>query len=328
MLACSSPQPEPEAETAADSGPVFLVSQKGASTVAFYTGEGELLAETEVELHPHEIAWSRDGKYVYTTDNGTMAIEIEGNGGNSMSIIDVAKRERVGVVDLGEYYRPHGIAVDPKTGNVLISTENPDMLLVVDPVAKQVIKKYPTGGEVSHIVAITPDGAKAYVSNIATATISVTTLETGDLKLIETAPRPEGSCMNKAGTRLYVVHRDGDQIAVVDTEKDEIIQTIETSAGPVRCGLSGDEKTVVYGLHKGEGAGFADVESGQEVATVKFNGPSVSMHISPDGELATTAVQDTDTVYVLDIATRSIASEFKVKEGAAPDPVIILPETD
>ena len=48
---------------------------------------------------------------------------------------------------------------------------------------------------------------------------------------------------------------------------------------------------------------------------------AIRPQVSPDGKLATTAVQDTDTVYALDIATRAIVTEFKVKAGSAAPPL-------
>ena len=79
----------PAAET------LLLVSQKAGSTVGFYTWEGKHLASVAVGTHPHEMRLSVDGRYAYTTDNGTMRIEQAGAGGNSMSVIDLHERKRV-----------------------------------------------------------------------------------------------------------------------------------------------------------------------------------------------------------------------------------------
>ena len=47
---------EPEAPDAPEAGPILLVSQKAAKSVAWYTLDGELLHEVSVSDHPHEIA--------------------------------------------------------------------------------------------------------------------------------------------------------------------------------------------------------------------------------------------------------------------------------
>ena len=49
-----------------------------------------------------------------------------------IEVIDVATRTKSGVIDLGEYRRPHGMAVHPVTGQIVVTIENPDGLLLVE----------------------------------------------------------------------------------------------------------------------------------------------------------------------------------------------------
>ena len=58
------------------------------------------LPQSAWDKHPHEMAFSPDGKLLDTTDNGTMRIENPGSGGNSLSIIDVAGRKKIGDISL------------------------------------------------------------------------------------------------------------------------------------------------------------------------------------------------------------------------------------
>ena len=83
-----------------------------------------------------------------------MAIEEAGTGGNTVSIVDVAARKRVGEIPLGDYRRPHGIDLDPKTGRVLVSCELPDQLLVLDPGRRRVGRTYDTKGKTAHMVKL------------------------------------------------------------------------------------------------------------------------------------------------------------------------------
>jgi YVTN family beta-propeller protein len=299
---------------------LLLVSQKGASSVAFYTPEGKLLASVPVGTHPHELALSPDGRYAYTTDNGTMQIEHAGEGGNTVSVIDLHQRKRTAVISLGKYYRPHGIDINPVTGHLLVSTENPDQLLVVDLEKKEVIRRYDTQGQTPHIVAAGREGKWAYVSNARSGTVAAIELASGEVKLIPAGGRPEGSVLSKDGKRLYVVNRDSDELTIIDTEKKTNIGTIKTSDGPVRVGLSPDGRYAIYGLINAKAVGFADLEARKEIATVDVGGPLVSMHTSPDGKWAFTAAQDDDTVYVISIADRKLHTKFKTAAGAGPDP--------
>src|SRR5712692_4853079 len=99
-------------------GVTLLVLQKAASSLAFYTPAGEKLGVAPVGRHPHEMVLSPDGRYLYCTDNGTMRIEQPGTGGNTVSIVDLRSRKKIGEISLGEYRRPHGIDIDRNTGRL------------------------------------------------------------------------------------------------------------------------------------------------------------------------------------------------------------------
>ena len=323
LLWCGcSGQPAKEApQPAEESGPILLASQKAAKSLAWYTLDGELLDEVAVSDHPHEIAGSADGNRLFVTDNGVMQIENAGEGGNKVSIIDIEARTRIGEVDLGQWHRPHGIDVCAD-GTLLVTTENPDQLLVIDIERRLVTKSHPTGGETPHIVLCSADSTAAYVSNARSKTVSKIDIASGEHELLETGDRPEGSALNRDGSQLYVAHRDGNKIVVIDTARWAVLGEISTPGSPVRCGLAGDDKTLVYGLIAGA-VGFADVESMQEVGRVELAGPAVSLEMHDD-VTALTCVQDSDTCYVVSVPEQSILHTVKLHDGAGPDPALLL----
>ena len=305
--------------------PLLLVSQKAGSSVGFYTWEGKHLTSVPVGTHPHEMTLSADGRYAYTTDNGTMRIEQAGAGGNSMSVIDLHERKRVAQISLGKYRRPHGIDVDPATGNVLITSENPDQLLVVDPRTQTVLRTYGTGGSTPHIVTVGHEGKWAYVSNARSGTVAAIELATGRTITIAAGDRPEGSVLSKDGKTLYVANRVSNEVTIIDTVAKKRAGTIPVGGGPVRVGLSPDERFVIYALIGDNKVGFADIAARKQVAVVDLDGPPVSLHTSPDGKYAFAASQEADTVYVVSIAERKLVRKFKTTAGAGPDPVLQIP---
>src|ERR1041384_8164007 len=96
----------------------LAIVEKKAGKVGFYTEAGRRVGEVEVGRYPHEMAFSPDHRLLYVTDNGMLWMTDPGEGGNSISIIDVRSRKKIGVIDLGNFRRPHGIAVLPTTGEV------------------------------------------------------------------------------------------------------------------------------------------------------------------------------------------------------------------
>lgn len=321
LLAVGCTSAPPPAEASAE--PVLLISQKASKSVGWYTLDGELLAEAPVSDHPHEIVLSPDGQRLYVTDNGVMQIEFAGEGGNKISIIDVPGRKKVGEVDLGQWRRPHGIGLCPD-GTLLATSEAPDQLLVIDAAEQKIVRTFETGGETPHIVRCSADSTQAYVSNARSRTVARIDLETGERELLETGDRPEGSCLSPDFATLYVVHRDADKIVAIDTADWSIVGEIATPGQPVRCGVSGDNRTIAYGLFAGQAVGFADISTMKEVSRVSTVGPAVSLELASDGETALSCAQEQDTCYMLSIPERSITKTIQVKAGSGPDPMLLL----
>ena len=303
---------------------LLLVSQKASSTVGFYTWEGQHLDAVQVGQHPHEMALSADGRFAYTTDNGTMAIEVVGEGGNTVSFIDLKERTRVAQVSLGKYHRPHGIDVNPVTGDLLISSENPSQLIVVDVKAKNIKRTFDTKGETSHIVTCDAKGEWAYVSNARSSNVAAIHLTTGETILIPVGDRPEGSVLSSDGKTLYVANRESNEITAIDTAAKKLTARISTCREPARVGISADDKTLIYACITDRQVGFADVASAKQTATVDLNARPVSLTTSPDGKHAFAGAQDEDLVFVISIADRKIAKQFKTIPGAGPDPILAI----
>ena len=306
----------------------LLVLHKGHSSLGFYSDEGKLIATAAVQPHPHEMVFSNDGRYAYTTDNGTMRIEQAGTGGNNVSIIDLKERRKVGDISTGQFRRPHGIDIIRATGQLLVSTELPDQLLLLDPVKRTIVKTWPTGGKTAHMVVATPDGRFAFISNSTSANVSAINLATGAITLIPTGARPEGSAISRDGKRLYVCNRDGAQLSIIDTAALKVVRTIKTSPGPVRIALTPDERFAVYGVLDERAVEWVDTKANAVAGRVDLPaalGQIVSLHLSHDGSIAYAANENMDTVYAVSLPEKKIVRTFKTPKGYAPDPVVPKP---
>jgi DNA-binding beta-propeller fold protein YncE len=194
----------------------LAVVQKIAGSVGFYTRDGQHLGDVKVGEHPHEAVLSPDKRLLYVTDNGILWMTYKGEGGNTISIVDVKARKKVGVIDLGSNRRPHGIDLDPKTGRLVATTENPSGLVLVDPVARKVLRKYDVKGEAPHMVRLGPDARIAYVSNTNSGTLAAVNLETGEARTIATGARPQGIVFSGDQKTMYVANSEANTISVVD----------------------------------------------------------------------------------------------------------------
>lgn len=316
------------ATLAAQSAPL-LVLEKGASALGFYTMEGKRVGEVKVGLHPHEMVASPDGRFVYITDNGTMRIEQAGKGGNTVSIVDVAARRRTGAIKLDQFFRPHGIDLDPTTNRLAITVENPDQFLLLDIRDRRILRAYDTKGKTPHMVRFGPTkgGAQyAYVSNSGSGTISAIQLATGgEMKVMPTGERPEGSVLSVDHKELYVTNRESGVITVIDTTRHAPIGEIKTGGkGPVRCDVTPDGRYLVYALMHEHKIEIADLETRQPVAQIAVEGEPISLSVSQDGQYAFASSEEIDTVHIISLKDRKLLRSFKTPKGAGPDPVLLV----
>jgi len=302
----------------------FVVVQKLSGTVGFYDANGRHISDAKVGLHPHEMALSTDGKTIYVSDNGVIWMTETGAGENTVSVIDVATRKRTGVIDLGTYHRPHGITVDPRTGQLFVTTEHPNALLVIDLATRKIMKAIDVKGQAPHMVVLSADSEWAFTSDSNSGDLSAIRLATGEVKLIRAGKRPQGQAFSPDRKTLYVTIADEMAIAIFDLSKMAFTGRIPTGKTPVRVAVTPDGKTLVYALQEANAVGFADIATRKEIGQVNAGGPTMSISLSPDGKTAYTGIQEQDKVVVISVADRKIVQSFSTPKGAGPDPVIPL----
>jgi len=304
--------------------PTLAVVEKIAGAVGFYSATGQRIAGVKVGTHPHEIIYSPDKRYLYVTNNGILWMEYAGEGGNTISVIDAKTRQSAGVIDLGNHRRPHGMDIDPKTGRLVVTTENPDGLLLVDTKTRKVLRKYDVKGEDPHMVTLDANAEWAYVSNSTTNTIAAIHLESGNVKLIPSDKRPQGGVLSRDGKLIFITNADGNSISIIDPAKQTRIGAIPTGRSPGRVAQTPDRKTLVYCLGQGEAVGFADIATRQQTGIIPLGGRPLSLTMSADGKLAYAGVQDQDKVYVISVAERKILRVIQTPKGSGPDPALPL----
>ena len=305
--------------------PQIAVVEKIAGKVGFYSATGERTSEVKVGTYPHEIVRSLDGKSLFVTDNGILWMQYAGKGGNTISIIDAAKRAKTGVIDLGEYRRPHGMAVHPHSGQIVVTIENPDGLLLVDPKERKVIRKFDVQGKSPHMVLFGPGGKRAYVSNTNSGTVASIEIATGKTTLIPMGKYPQGGVLSPDGKTIYLTNAESNKIAIIDTATDKVTGEIQTATYPNRVTITPDGKTLVYSLGQtGEGVGFADTATKRETATVALKGQPLSLTLTKDGKYAFSGIQSQGKIHVIDVAQRKIIRTITTPKDAGPDPALPL----
>lgn len=187
---------------------------------------------------PHETAVSPDGRFALTAEYGPNDAP-----GRHVVLIDVVEAKIVGRLDLGPNSRPHSVRFHPDGQHALATMQDSDRIALIDLTTLQVVRTYPTGGREGHMVRLSPDGSRAYVtSRGAQGTLSVIFLdEDRPPVVIDTGPGAEGITVSPDGREVWVANRQIETISVVDTATLEVVAEIPSRpyAGRVEIGPNG-----------------------------------------------------------------------------------------
>jgi len=177
------------------------------------------------------VTFSRDGKSLYVSGGNEDAIFCYSwRNGTATLERKIALAEKPADKPASRY--PAGIAVS-RLGNYLYVAENVgDSLAVVDLDKGQVVQRFPTD-HYPYAVNVTANG-KVFVSAWAANTIAEFKVKPdgqlvpmGKLKV---GPRPSALVSNRDGSLLYAASAGTDQIAVVDTQRNNVLRYLSDAA--------------------------------------------------------------------------------------------------
>ncbi len=298
----------------------LIVIQKNDHSLGYYDlATGEALDRVQLDPYPHEAVRSPDGRLLYACHFGVALAEDEGPGGDTVSVVDIAARARIGTVDCGDWRRPHGIAID-RTGRLFVASEAANRLMVADdPATGRFDRSMPTGGTGSHIVSVTQDGRRVLTSNMGTETVSILRPDEPDRApvVLASGARPEGSVIDAAERRAYVTNRESGDITVIDLERETTLASIETPPGPVRIAWDRDRHLLVP-LYHAAAMIRLDPHMPDSRRSVDLPAKPVSVGYDRDEHMALVGMLN-DQVAVIDLDGMRVARCIATRSG--PDPV-------
>ncbi len=307
----------------------LIVCNKYEGTVSFIDLErGVEAARERTGLSPHEVALSPDG---------TRAVVVsyleDGYVGQELNVFDVATAELVKTIPIDPHLAPHGIAWIGDSPNVLVTTEETRDVIKVDTQSGQVVGSVATDQDGSHLLALSPDAKRAYITNRGSDTVSF--IDVDQMRLLDTVKAdrgPEAADVSPDGAELWVGNNQSENIIVFDPQSMERLGSIEVGFLPIRVKFHPDGQTVAVADLRGDRVVAYDAETHEQLAAVDLapvgaKGPA-SLLFSPDGAFLYTGAQDGSQVVEIDARTWTLARVFDAGEGAdglAISPVQVKP---
>ena len=297
---------------------LMLVVSKHLPGITVYDADTEEpICRATMGISPHEAAFSLDGRYAYVPVYGSSGVGQPGTDEHMLHFIQTSDCRESGSLDTGNYKRPHGIAVG-QSGTIYLTAETAESVLLIDPQQRQITATIPTGSKTSHMLAITRDEKKIYVSNVQSRTVSA--LDVRNRKLAETV---ETGAQNQRMTlspdeRWFVTSLGPDhKIAFYRTSDNQLDFTVPIEGVPFVAKFSADGKYLYDAGHQ-QGRIYAwkiDVAKRKVVATTTddLGRDAGSLEVTPFNQ----------EVYVSDQATNKISEidpeTWKVKKQLSTD---------
>jgi len=201
----------------------------------------------------------------------------------------------------------------PSEGRLLVLNKGENSLMVLDVPSYRRLATIPVGKEPHEVVA-TPDGRKAYVSNVRDKTVSVVDLAA--LRVARTLrsdrfDTPHGLAMTPDGRSLLLTSEGSRRFFLIDAARDVVMRSVTTTQA---------RPHMVVVLEGGKKAYAANVDSGSvtllglpDLRILK----NVPVGDGPEGIAATAngkwvlaALQRTDQVAILDAGSGAVLARL------------------
>jgi YVTN family beta-propeller protein len=312
-----APTAVPEARPyAAPAGSTLIALGQGDKSITLVDGATlERRARLQVEHTPHEVVASADGRTAYVMLYGDQ------QPGNQIAVVDLAAGSVLRTVSTAPLWRPHGVV---RVGDdLLFTSESSRAIARFDTSTDRVEWVLGHGGSLGHMLAVDEAKGLAYVPNMASAELAVLSLAPfaggpGGIARIPVPPAAEGLALSPDGQEVWLGHKQGGLVSVVDTESRTVVASIDAGSFPFRLAFSADGSRVYWTQPDRGELVYADATTREIRGRIQVgNGPTG--FVLAAGGWAYVSLIGAGEVAVVDLEQGAVAQRVTV--GAAPDGV-------
>lgn len=211
-------------------GFLFIANQYEHTALLLDLRTKAVVSRVEVGVNGHEVAVDPTGHFGYVPIYGNAGVGRPGTDGDRIDIVDLKEGKLAGSIPMGKPVRPHCAKFGPD-GFLYVSAELAQALYIVDVNAKKVVGEIPTGAIESHMFVISPNGKRAYTSNVHAGSVSVLDLEKRSLiTVIPVAKTIQRISISPMGDYVYTHDQDDSVVYAIDTLSNKVAKKIGVPA--------------------------------------------------------------------------------------------------
>jgi YVTN family beta-propeller protein len=303
--------------SAGNPGVLLVVNQAEHALLVVDPRSKREIGRTVVGVNGHEVAVSKDGRLAYVPIYSNVAIGEPGTDGDHIDIVDVQTRRVTGSANLGKPVRPHRVLLG-KDGLLYVTAELDNAVDVLDPVTLKVVGQIPTGQPQTHMLVLSPDGERAYTSNVSAGSVSALDLKQRKLiTVIPVAKMIQRISISPDGGRVFTQDRDTPRVAVIDTATNKISTWIEMPELPYASTPTPDGRWLLVTTN-------GKIEHRLYVVDLKslkiarsFDLPEIplGMLIRPDGDVAYVSCIGAGKIAVLNLRSWQMEEPIVLTKG-------------
>ncbi len=303
------------------------VNNRGSKDLTVIDGNKiEVIKTIPLPATSFQLALSPDGKTLAVAYKDALKV----------SFIDTETDEIAKTIPIGK--EPDGIFKGAKMRHSYWS-RNCEFLYASDDVNNTIVKVSAKTGEVKATIALpgpnhylhsSKDGKLLYAVNEAEpgGKTSVTVIDGTTDKIVTDIPIPlesgeQGSLhhgeFTKGGKYFFVCNEGGRTVAIIDTDKLEVIKTLKAGMGAGHPAMTKDGKYIYVIQHKDNSVTVIDVEKQEVVKNISVGTGKKQAHASyftPDGKFFYMVNAEDNTINKIDTAKMEVVSKSLVGKSA------------
>jgi DNA-binding beta-propeller fold protein YncE len=233
-------------------GFLFVANQGDHTALVVDITSRRVFRKVVVDINGHEVAVAPDHRLGYVPIYGNSGVGRPGTDGSAIHVIDLQTGQRVNIINLAKPVRPHCAKFGPD-GLLYVSAELSHAIFAVDPASGKLVAEIPTGAAESHMFVLSPDGKRAYTSNVGPGSVSVLDLQKRSLiTVIPIAGKIQRISISPDGRFVFTHDQDAPRIAVIDTASNKLARWIDLPATVYSSTPTSDGKLLLANAPSGK----------------------------------------------------------------------------